>query len=447
MAEIKPFMGITYNQIKIHNLSSVIAPPYDVISEEAKKKLYQNNPYNIIRIIKGKTTPNDVESENQYTRAKDFLESWLKKGIFQKDDTPCLYAMEDEFTIPGCERKAIRHGFMTLVKLEEFGKGCILPHEKTLSKPKVDRLRLMKACKANLSPIFALYSDPDRIINSLFQELKSTTEPFIDLLSSERIVHRVYKISSPQIIQKVAEQMKKKSILIADGHHRYETALNYYQQMESSENNQKNTDYSHIMMYLANMDDPGLTILAYHRLLKNLPKENMKSWERKISPFFRIESFPFDGLTTTGSQAREKLFHQLAEKGRKAIPSFGLYAGDKRYYLLVLKDSVNLQSVVPEDQPLICKQLDVTILDHLIINKIINSNECLVKENFLGFSHNHLEAISAVNSDKCQMALFLNPTKIHQVNKIAALGQKMPQKSTFFYPKLPTGLILRKIED
>ena len=440
MAEIKPFQGIIYNQDMILNLSSVIAPPYDVISEEARETLYQHSPYNIIRLIKGKTKTNDSLSENQYTRAAELLRSWLQKGILTKDSESCLYAMEDEYTIPGSGKKLIRQGFMTLIKLEEFDAGTILPHERTLSKPKEDRLRLIKACKANLSPIFAIYSDPSRKTNALFQEVKGKTGPLIDLLDQNRIIHRVWRVSSPQIIQEISQEMKSKSVLIADGHHRYETALNYWHQMGGHES-------SYVMMYLANMDEPGLTVLAYHRLLKNVPEEMIQNWRKILSPFFRIVSFSFDGFTTSEFQARENLFSQLAKKGKESIPAYGLYLGDHNYHLLYLHEGVDLQRNIPGYQPLICKQLDVTILDCLMVNKLVNSDDSSVKENCLGFSHDPLQAISAVNSEKYQIALFLNPTKIRQVYEIATIGQTMPQKSTFFYPKLPTGLILRQIGD
>jgi len=441
MAEIKPFRGIVYNQDIIQNLSSVIAPPYDVISEAAREKLYQNSPYNIIRLIKGKTEPNDSVSHNQYTRSAEFFQAWFQKGILTKDPENCLYAMEDEYTIPGSEKKSVRQGFMTLVKLEDFDAGKILPHERTLSKPKEDRLRLIKASKANLSPIFAMYSDPHRKTNTLFQEAKVKTEPSIDLLSQERIIHRVWRVSSPRLIEEISKEMKSKSVLIADGHHRYETALNYWHQMQGHDR------ASYVMMYLANMDDPGLTVLAYHRLLKNLPKEMIRNWRAVLRPFFRIESFSFDGFTTTEFQAREKVFSELAQKGKESATSYGLYLGDRNYHLLSLRKELDLQKNILGDQPLICKQLDVTILDRLIVNKVVNLEDSAEKEKCLGFSHDALQAISAVNSEKYQMALFLNPTKIRQVYQIASIGQTMPQKSTFFYPKLPTGLILRKIED
>jgi uncharacterized protein (DUF1015 family) len=456
MAEIKPFQGITYNRELIKNLSLVIAPPYDVISDETREKLYQNSPYNIIRLIKEKTGPQDTESDNQYTRAAHSLRSWLQEGVLQKDRKPCLYIMEDEYAIPESGMKLVRKGFTALIKLEEFGSGKILPHEKTLSKPKEDRLKLIQACQTNLSPIFALYSDPARRTNALLDEGKAENPPFIDILSQEGIVHRVFRVTTPQIIQGIIEEMGPKYALIADGHHRYETALTYCQQMQRMlpANCTSRDEYSYVMMYLANMDDPGLTILPYYRLLKNLPAEKIRDWKSIVQPFFRVESFSFDGLSTTDGlttieaterQAREKMFSHLAEKGKSRTPAYGLYVGDKHYYLISAQPGTDLGGEIPGDQPAICKRLDVTILDHLLINRALDSNTGQTKEACLGFSHDPHEAISAVNSEEYQMAIFLNPTPIHLVNEIASIGQQMPQKSTFFYPKLPTGLVLRKI--
>ncbi len=504
MAEIKPFQGITYNQELIENLSLVIAPPYDVISDEAREKLYQNSSYNIIRLIKGKPDPQGQQdsgsgilplelrnsaSENQYTRAAHYLRSWLQEGVLQTDKQPCLYIMEDEYSLPCSGIKLVRKGFTALIKLEEFGSGKILPHEKTLSKPKEDRLKLIQACQTNLSPIFSLYSDPDRRTNALLDEAKAENTPFIDILSQERVLHRVWRVTTPRIIQGIIEEMGPKYVLIADGHHRSETALNYCQQMRAelkaddksreeksagcevrgaeqnaqpsltaqrtechcneptTHNAQSLEEYSYVMMYFANMDDPGLTILPYYRLLKNLPAEKIRNWKSIVQPFFRVESFPFDGLITTERRAREKMFFHLSEKGRNCVPAYGLYMGmgDKNYYVISPYAGTDLAREIPGDQPMVCKRLDVTILDHLVINRILNSNTCETKEACLGFSHDPQETINAVNSEEYQMAIFLNPTPIHLVNEIASIGQQMPQKSTFFYPKLPTGLVLRKI--
>ena len=447
MAEIKPFQGITYNQKLIDNLSLVIAPPYDVISDEAREKLYQNSSYNIIRLIKGKTGPQDCASDNQYTRAAHSLKSWIQEGILQKDHEPCLYSMEDEYNLPGSSMKLVRKGFTALIKLEEFGRGKILPHEKTLSKPKEDRLKLIQACRTNLSPIFALYSDPDRRTNALLDEAKAAGRPFIDIVSQEGVAHRVWKVTDPRIIQGIIEEMRPKYVLLADGHHRYETALTYCQQMQAKlpADDRCRDEYSYVMMYFANMDDPGLTILPYYRLLKNLPPEKIQNWKSIVQPFFRVESFPFDGISVFEHQAREKMFFHLSEKGKTCVPAYGLYTGDQNYYLLSAQPGSDLTREIPGDQPAVCKRLDVTIMDHLLVNRILNSNTRETKEACLGFSHDPQEAISAVNSREYQMAIFLNPTPIHLVHEIASIGQQMPQKSTFFYPKLPTGLVLRKI--
>ena len=241
--------------------------------------------------------------------------------------------------------------------------------------------------------------------------------------------------------------MGPKYVLLADGHHRYETALTYCQQMQRMlpADDRSREEYSYVMMYFANMDDPGLTILPYYRLLKNLPAEKIQNWKSIVQPFFRVESFPFDGVTTSERQAREKMFFHLSEQGRSSVPAYGLYVGDKHYYLISAQPGTDLCREIPGDQPMICKRLDVTILDHLLINRALDSNTSETKEACLGFSHDPREAISAVNSEEYQMAIFLNPTPIHLVNEIASIGQQMPQKSTFFYPKLPTGLVLRKI--
>ncbi len=446
MAYIKPFRGIFYNKEIINNISLIIAPPYDVISPEEQERLYERSPYNIVRLIKGKDLPHDSESANSSTRANEYFNEWLKERVLIRDTDEAIYASWDEYNLEDGTKK-IRKGFYALFKLEDFGDGGIFPHEETLVAPKEDRFRLMKACSANFSPIFSLYSDPERRINQLLKEKVWSGNPDIEILSQQRILHKLWRITNPLTLQEIIEAMKGQNVFIADGHHRYETALRYQKFLKQESGAKKDLQpYDYCLMYFTNTEDKGLTILPYHRVVKNLSPYLLDNIVQKLQEWFNVRAINFDGIRVTELMARRELVRFISKSGIDH-PAFGMFKGNNKYYVLVLKSDVKIDEIVDGKGSKAWKTLDVNILHSLIFNKIlgISSND-FEKQGTLVFVSDLTNALDLVNMRKSQAAFLVNPTRIEQVVNVALNREKMPQKSTFFFPKLPSGLVIRKID-
>lgn len=439
MAEIIPFKGLKYNPEKIKNINDVIAPPYDVILDNEQKELHDRHPNNIIRLILGEEFVNDDINNNRYTRSANFLNSWLKDNILIQEESPAIYVYKQEFYVEG--RKKTRTGFIALLKLENYEKGIVLPHERTLSKPKTDRLRLLRACRTNFDKIFSLYQDPSYIINQIIDKEIDSLYPMIDVVDTDKIRHIIWPIFNQEAQNKIINEMKNKQVFIADGHHRYETSLNFRDEIEGSTRNYSHLhSYNFRMMTFINMDDPGLIILPAYRLIRDL-KINTQQLEKKIDKFFNIENLNFSSLEEE-LQQRKNMFYEM--ETRNMLHIFGMYLL-KKYYLLILKD-YKIMDELAKDQSSNWKKIDVAILHHLLIEHIM---ELSTKE--LEYNHNILYikdkdyAFELVKKGEYQLSFFVNPTKIDDVKKIALNQEKMPGKATYFYPKLISGLIMQKL--
>lgn len=406
MAKIIPFKGIYYNPEKVIG-DDVIAPPYDVITPEQKELLYEKSPYNIIRIDFGKEMPGDDEKENKYVRAKRFLEQWLQQKILIRDEKESFYAYESEYFVYGV-KKSFR-GIIALVKLEELGRG-IYPHEATHSKPKTDRLNLMRACKANISPIYSLYKSEERITSKIISDIKK--DPLISAHDFDGAVHRIYRISDDLAINSILKELSDKPIFIADGHHRYEVALEYKREMGEG-------PWSYVMMFLANMLDEGITILPTHRMIKGIKKEEVLS---RLENDFDIESCGID------CDIRKRLFLE----GKN---TFGLYLGNNEKWYILRYKGTDLRDV---DIPL--RNLDVVILHELIIKRDLGITD-------VAYEMDIERSLKMVRKGDFDGVFFLNPTQIEDVENVALAGLRMPPKSTYFYPKLLTGLVINKFNN
>jgi len=445
MAILAPFRGILYNLEKIDDLSLVVTPPYDVITKEDQERYHRAQSYNIIRLILGKDLPGDSQKINKYTRAAQYLETWQKEDILVRDTLPAIYYYQQKFAVKGKGKKT-RRGFIALVKLEDFDSGIVLPHEKTMTGPKVDRLRLMESCNANLSPIFSLYSDPDKKITSVIED-KISTDPFVDFLDDSGIGNRLWKIHEKNTIQKVVKELEDLSLFIADGHHRYETALNYRNQLQKrSMSFNGNEAYNYVMMYLSSMDDEGLVILPTHRLIYNLEDFNPALFYKKAEKYFHLEELEFSSGNEL--EVRKELLSRLEKQGQRQH-AFGAYVkGASHYSLLTLKSKNLLNSGVMDNVPPILRELDVLVLQTFILKDILGINDRnMESQKNVGFIEDSVEGIDLVKKDKYQLVFLMNPTKINQVNEAARAGMRMPQKSTFFYPKLPSGLVINSIQE
>jgi len=446
MAKIIPFKGILYNKEKIRDMKDVVAPPYDVISPPEQEELYKRHENNVVRLILGKESDSDTPDNNRYTKAKDSFDSWQKDSILIKDAFPSIYVYSQEYHLgetEGFEKKR-RLGFIALSKLENFGEGKIHPHENTLAKPKEDRLKLMQHCNANFSSIFGLFSDPSKRIDSVLKDYMRHS-PLYDLVDDAGMRHTLWAIRDNKVIQIITGVMSDKQVFIADGHHRYETAINYRNEMREKLPNFTGEElYNYVMMYFTNTNSEGLSILPIHRLVSNLSNFDKKKIIKKAGEFFNIEKLSLN--ESDEKTVKQKLFSDMKERGKKEH-IFGMYLGNDEYLLLTLKDEDVLDRLITNSRHPSWKKLDVTILHTLLIEKVLGvSEKNLAEQKNITYTISEDEAIKDVKAGKYQIALFLNPTKIEEVKDVAAAGEKMPQKSTFFYPKLLTGLVMNKLE-
>ncbi|MCI0473190.1 MAG: DUF1015 domain-containing protein [Ignavibacteria bacterium] len=439
MAEVIPFNGILYNPEKIINLADVATPPYDVISKDEQLNFHKKHPHNIIRLILGNETVNDNEKNNRYTRAAGFFNEWISEEIIIRDKIPAFYITSVEFTVDGISIK--RFGLIALVRLEPFEKGVILPHEKTYSKVKSELLQLMKACHANFSPVFSLYSGKSDALNVLENEIYSQS-PDSDFTDDKGHRQRLWKITDPDITKNVSASFINRILYIADGHHRYETALNY-RDWESENNPRFSPDHpaNFIMMYLCSMEDPGLIILPAHRLLAGVNDSNLCDFIQKASEYFDIKKVEPD--KNKPEKARSIFISYL--RSEEETNKIGvLLKNDDNFYILSLKPGI-MNDKFGNEFPESLKNLDVTVVTKLILMEILCIDQTgLDNEKLVSYSSSDKEAMDNILSGRYDIAFILNPTKIEQVRKIAGEGLIMPRKSTYFYPKVITGQVLNK---
>ncbi len=435
MAIIKPFRGLRYNQDIITDISAVVTPPYDVISPQEQERYYQTHLNNIIRLDFGKDSAGDTEDTNKYTRAAEFLASWREKGILKQEDTPAIYIYDQEF-LSG-NRWLTRRGFISLVKLEPFDKGYIYPHEQTLPGPKADRLKLTQSCRANLSSIFALFPDEMNVIDG-YLSIIAHAKPDIDFVDDSGVKNKLWVIKERQTIDRLVALMKEKPLFIADGHHRYETALVYKEQMHKESGKSRDdlpSDY--VMMVCVSMNNNGLKILPAHRLVRNIKDYSPDRILQSIQESFTVEQL---GKGCSVEEFMSSLNYETTGH------TFMMYAGQNdTYYKLRLCNEKLLDTVFAKDHPE-WRHLDAGILHGVIINKIlgINSNDVTLKD-YVKYVKDEAEAVSLVSSGQYQLAFFLKPTRIEQVREIATARKVMPPKSTYFYPKLITGIVINSL--
>ena len=427
MAEIKGYKGLRFNCEKAGKIEELVCPPYDIISDQQREEYIKTNPHNIIRLELPK-------GDDKYNKAAEILKDWLEKGILVKEDKPAIYIYEEEFTAYG-ERKAIK-GIICRVKLEEFSKGIILPHEFTLSKAKEDRLSLMKATNCNFRKIYSLYMDGGKNTLGKIDSL-SKSEPDIQLQDNDNVTHRMWIIKDEKAIADICSDFTDRKLYIADGHHRYETALNYRNYLREQGLAKEGDACDYQMMMLVDMEHPGLVVFPTHRLVRNLDSFNA---ERVIDGCKEY----FDVTEHSDINTIESTLMELYNQGKKA---YAFYCGGSSYKLLVLKDTNIIKKLLPNASTA-TQQLDVTILHTLILEKIFGIDaENMAKQINLTYTKIFDEAISSVQQGNSQCAFILNPTRVSEIREVASNGEKMPQKSTYFYPKMITGLVMNQLED
>jgi uncharacterized protein (DUF1015 family) len=435
MAAIRPFQGLRYNTRDPLSVALVTAPPYDCISPKEQEELYRTHPHNIVRLILGKGTPLDDAEHNRYTRAASLMAKWRNACILVRDPAPTLYFYQQEFEVDG--KTYIREGFLASVGLEEFGTGKIFPHEETMPGPKEDRLRLIRAARANLSPIFGLFPDERNAVTSLFHEA-ARCEPLVQTVDGSGVVHRLFGCADAGLIRRVAEAMADKPLFIADGHHRYETALAYKRERQAAgETIGPDHPAAGVLMLCVSMHHPGLAILPAHRILSGLPGLTADRLREATAEHFDWQEF-------AGAEATSgRLSQRLREAPGHA---FGLWARDtSKAFLLTLKDP-RVMDRLAADHSKAWRRLDVTILERVLLrHDLARAVEGADK---VKFSYVHLaqQAFDAVYEDGADAALLLRPLPVHALQEVASAGERMPAKSTYFYPKVLSGLVINPLE-
>lgn len=426
MPQIKPFRGVLYNTKKIKDLAKVVAPPYDVISKKQQEDLYRANPYNIVRLELGKIKPSDDATDNRYTRAKRYFESWLADGAMIRDGKEAFYVYSQQYKHSG--KTIERIGFMGLMGVESGDGRKVLPHENTLLAPKVDRLDLMRSVRANLSPIYVLYDDTQDKVARILKDTCRRTKPFMDIYF-EGIRSRTWRLNDPKAIRTIERLISKKDIFIADGHHRFEVARMYSEELSRKgiPENIKEASRS-LMVYFVASDKKMLTVLPAHRLPREIGKLTKGEIMKRLEPYFHMRQ-------VSGLKAMMAAIARLKDKH-----AFGVYTGGGKFTVLVLKD-VKVSDGVIKDKPKDWKRLDVAILHRFIFQHVLGIKD---SDENIEFVKSPEESSKLVDKGAFKAAFFLNPTEVEQVKRIAKLGEKMPRKATYFYPKPISGAVINK---
>lgn len=440
MVDIKAFNGFRYNKDKVE-ISSCVTPPYDVISDKEQSYYYKKNKYNFIRLILNKKYSGDNEIENKYTRAASIFKNWIQENILEKEKDESIYVYNQEFTLSGGVNLS-RKGFISLMKIGE-NKNSIKPHEQTLSKPKEDRLKLLKETQANLSPIFVTYNSENQQISNKLDSIISSNNALYSFVDNNGIKNSLYKITNKSLIEFFKEKMDGRNVYIADGHHRYETSKMYRDEMKNKSTNWKDNDPSnYVMTMFVDINDKGLISFPIHRGIKNLTMDNSKILNN-ISEFFNLESLSFNDEFEK-KQNIEVLKEKLNESYHKNEIAFGIYNKWNQLYFLKLKNNVKLTNYLNKEEYNIYKALDVMILKKIILEKSLETKrEDLLENNNLIFINKEIDnAIQKVDENECKIAFLLKRAKLDQIIKVASINKLLPQKTTYFYPKLLSGLVI-----
>jgi len=427
MVDIVPFRGLLFDQKKTGPAEQVTAPPYDVISPQQQDVLYEKNPFNVVRLILEKEYPADDEENNRYTRSSATFNQWIKDNILIKDERPGFYVYSQEYTSEG--QSVCRVGFFTRVRTEDFSAGNICPHEFTLAKAKQDRMNLMKRCRANFSPVFGLFSDPSGEVDARLSQAMEG-EPFA-VVEENGILNKAWRLDDEETLVFIKEQFIDKKIYIADGHHRYETALNYHKETGSEVD-----DSAYVMMFLTNLEAQSLAIYPIHRLVKSPVSFDEENFMRQLENSFDIESL---------NEADKDSIRKALDSACEGDIVFYVYLGQGRGYFIKIKEKSTILPLLADDESQELQVLDVAQLHTLVLKGILKiDTKNPSNQKYVTYKVDMTEALNRVDSGEFDLAFFMNATRIDQVRNLAEKGIRLPQKATFFYPKLLSGLVINK---
>ena len=448
MALVQPFRAYRYNPALAPS-EKVLTQPYDKITPAMQEKYYAADPHNLISIEKGRTGKDDTPQNNVYTRGAANLQSWIAEKVIQQDPAPAFYAYTQEYQVPGTALSRTRRGFIGLGKLEEYSANVIFRHEHTLSGPKADRLELLRHTRTHTGQLFMLYSESQRQVDAVLEEVQSSQTPVTQMTDEYRVIHRLWLIADSNRIATIQRAMADQKLVIADGHHRYETSLNF--RNESRTRSGKlvpEAPYEYSMMTFINIRSEGLTILPTHRLVANLRDFSWSAVRRYLEPWFATEVFAFESPALR-DEASSKFQRQLsASKSKRAIGVYPKHENHANaFYLLTLRPEADLAQILPGLSPL-QRELDVVLLHQGILEPALGiTPHAVASEANLSYEREASVALDAVDRGTAQIAFLLNPVDVDLVVEVATAGEVMPQKSTDFYPKLMSGITMYRIPE
>jgi uncharacterized protein (DUF1015 family) len=442
VADIRPFGAYRFNAERV-SAADATTQPYDKITPAMQERYYAASPYNLIPIEKGRVLPDDSAKSNVYTRAAAKLDEWIASGILAQDAAPAIYAYAQDYTVPGSNTRRVRRGFIALGRVEDYAAGVVFRHERTHSAPKADRLELLRQTRAQTGLLFMLYDDAAKHLDSML-EIIGRTPAAVELKDEYGVLHQLWLVTDAGSIRRITAAMAKQKLIIADGHHRYETALAYRDECRSRAG-AANPDapYEFAMMALFNTHASGLTVLPTHRVIRGVENFDFAKFRSQASRYFDWYAYPYASAEERPEAFAEFLRDLEKQRARHGI---GVYGGGGAFYLFVLKKHSDLEQMLPDfSAPL--RELDVVLLHRLLIEKCLGiTAEAIATGQHVSYEREISAALAELDGAEAQMAFLLNPVRVQQVAQIALGGDVMPQKSTDFYPKLLSGLVIYRIE-
>ena len=444
MAEIIPFRALRYNPRFVPDLQQVVAPPYDVISPEAQERYYARHPSNVVRLILAKDEAN-ISGRDRYACAAQTFADWRREGILRRDPVPAVYLYEQEFSLGDAPRLR-RRGVLALVRLHDYAEGVIFPHERTFARYKDDRLQLMRACPANLEAILGFVPGPNPAVAAVLDRHVEIS-PAVGVVDEDGIGHRLWLVQEPEEMAALQAALRDQPVFIADGHHRYETALNFRNERQAHEGTAGKAAPgrldSFVLMNLVPADDPALVILPTHRIIRRPPACVGEVLTAALARHFRITSHPVDAgnpLPGLGLALAD-----LARRGAAGI-ACAVYAGGGAVLVLELTDPAITEALLAEGRAPAFARLDVAVLHRLLVEGILGVPSTMQADDSIYYTRDASQALAEVAAGKASVALFLNPPRVDQVQAVAMAGERMPQKSTYFYPKVLSGLVINPLD-
>ncbi len=443
MAEIRAFRAYRYDTKRVAP-ADVLTQPYDKITPAMQERYYAASPYNLVPIEKGRAQADDSAANNVYSRAAAKLREWIAAGILARDAAPAIYAYEQDYKVPGTNTQRVRRGFIGLGRVEDFEAEVVFRHERTLSAPKADRLELLRQTHVQTGLLFMLYDDTSKLIDRMLDVI-AQAEPAVKLKDEYDVTHRLWAVTDAKSIERICGAMAKQKLVIADGHHRYETAIAYRDECRARDA-AKNPDApcEFAMMALFNTHSSGLTILPTHRVIRNVANFDFEKFRAHAKKYFDWYGYPFGSDAERPASFAEFTHEMERQRSRHAI---GVYAGGGAFFLFVLRKTLDMEQTLPKVSEA-QRELDVVLLHKLMLEKCLGiTAEAVVAEEHITYQRDMNEAIAAVDRGEAQLSCLLNAVKVQEVVKIALGGDVMPQKSTDFYPKLLSGLVIYKLDE